>query len=121
MKEKKNCKSKNIGGTHTTRSCSPSPHSCFPVLLFVLHLFLLLYIHPTALTADAAAEVAAPWLLLPLSPLPPHVCTPNEMRVEGDGVRWWDDVGVVVVMVGLGIHKCEWAEGLRACQHSPCQ
>ena len=42
----------------------------------------------------------------------------HEMRVEGDGARWWDDVGMVVVVVGLGIRKCERAEGLRACQHS---
>ena len=91
------------------------------MLLFVLPLFLLLYICPTALTADAAAdaaEVAAPWPLLPLSPLPPCVCMPHEMRVEVDGVRWWCDVGMVVVMVGLGICKCEWVEGLGAYQHS---
>ena len=41
------CKSKKIGGIHTTCSCSPSHHSCFPALLFVLPLFLLLYICPT--------------------------------------------------------------------------
>ena len=51
-------------------------------------------------------------LLLLLLPLLPRICTPHEMRVVGDGVRWWGDVGMVVVVVGLGIHKCEWAEGL---------
>ena len=104
-------RSKRIRGIHTT-------HSCFPVLLFDLPLFLLLYIVPTTLATDAAAdaaEVAAPQLLLLLLPL---LCTPHEMRVEGDGVRWWGDVGMVVVVIGLGICKCQWVEGLGACQHS---
>ena len=88
-------KVKKFEGIHpATCSCSPSPCLCFPALLFILPLFLLLYICPTALAADAAAdaaEVAAPRLLLPLSPLPPRICTLHEMRVEGDGVmqEWW--------------------------------
>jgi hypothetical protein len=34
--------------------------------------------------------------------------------VEGDGGRWWDEVGKVVVVVGLCIHKCEAGVGAGA-------
>jgi hypothetical protein len=33
--------------------------------------------------------------------------TPCEAAVEGDGVRWWDEVDEVVVVVGLCIRKHE--------------
>ena len=38
--------------------------------------------------------------------------TPCETAVEGDGVRWWDEVDKVVVVVGLCIRKCEAGGGL---------
>jgi hypothetical protein len=85
-------------------------------LVFALPFFLLLYVHPTTLAADAAADgaaVAAPWLLLPLLPLPPRVRTPHKMAEGGDGGRWCGDAGMVMVVVGPCIRKCE-REGLGA-------
>jgi hypothetical protein len=79
--------------------------------------FLLLYVRPTTLAADAAADgaaVAAPRLLLPLPLLPPRVRTPHEMAEGGDGGRWCGDAGMVVVVVGPCIRKCKRGEGLGA-------
>ena len=33
--------------------------------------------------------------------------TPRETAVEGDGGRWWDEVDMVVVVVGLRVRKRE--------------
>jgi hypothetical protein len=37
--------------------------------------------------------------------------TPCETAVEGDGVRWWDEVDEVVMVVGLCVHKHEAGGG----------
>jgi hypothetical protein len=39
---------------------------------------------------------------------------PCETAVEGDGVRWWDEVDKVVVVVGLCVRKCEAGGGAGA-------
>jgi hypothetical protein len=39
---------------------------------------------------------------------------PCETAVEGNGGRWWDEVGKVVVVVGLCVRKCEAGVGARA-------
>jgi len=85
----------------------PQPSFVSPALLFC-HFVPTLY-YATALAAELlldAAEVAAPWPASPAVAVAARVCTPHEMRVEEMG-----DAGMVVV-VGPGIRKCEWAERL---------
>ena len=67
---------KKCGHTACYSFVLPQHLFMLPSSRLALPSFLLIYVHPTALTTNAAAAFAPLWLLLMLLS---HVCTPHEM------------------------------------------